>query len=190
MLAVVNAAVERAYAGKREIKWMQVYAGQRAADLYGDNNYLPEETLHALKQLRRIDQGTTNDTHGRRHTLAECFDSPDARSLRLCTTDTLFPGCLDADEGIRPGRHGRFSREHRRHLCRHRVPDRIAGSAETHPLFADGIEGHRDPFPGKFGNRHQTGLPRRFAKTGPQSDSALQSTATSVRLRWFTKATS
>jgi isocitrate dehydrogenase len=51
MLAVVNAAVERAYAGKREIKWMQVYAGQRAADLYGDNNYLPEETLHALNSF-------------------------------------------------------------------------------------------------------------------------------------------
>jgi len=51
MLAVVNAAVERAYAGKREIKWMQVYAGERAADLYGDNNYLPEETLHALSNF-------------------------------------------------------------------------------------------------------------------------------------------
>jgi len=51
MLAVVNAAVEQAYAGKREIKWMQIYAGQKAADLYGDNNYLPEETLHALNSF-------------------------------------------------------------------------------------------------------------------------------------------
>jgi len=49
MLAVVNAAVERAYAGKREIKWMQVYAGRAAADVYSDDNYLPEETLHALR---------------------------------------------------------------------------------------------------------------------------------------------
>ena len=51
MLEVVNAAVKRAYDGKREIKWMQVYAGQKAADVYGDDNYLPEETLDALKRF-------------------------------------------------------------------------------------------------------------------------------------------
>lgn len=49
MLDVVNAAVKRAYGDKRAIRWMQVYAGQAAADLYGDNQYLPEETLHALR---------------------------------------------------------------------------------------------------------------------------------------------
>jgi isocitrate dehydrogenase len=49
MLDVVKAAVRRAYGDKREIKWMQVYAGQKAADVYGDDNYLPDETLHALK---------------------------------------------------------------------------------------------------------------------------------------------
>jgi isocitrate dehydrogenase len=51
MLKVVNAAVKRAYGGKREIKWMQVYAGQKAADVYGDDNYLPDETLQALKNF-------------------------------------------------------------------------------------------------------------------------------------------
>jgi len=48
MLDVVNAAVRKAYDVTREIKWMQVYAGQAAADLYGDSTYLPDETLHAL----------------------------------------------------------------------------------------------------------------------------------------------
>lgn len=48
MLDVVNAAVALAYAGERAIKWMQVYAGQAAADKYGDEQYLPDETLHAL----------------------------------------------------------------------------------------------------------------------------------------------
>jgi isocitrate dehydrogenase len=48
MLDVVNAAVKRAYGGERAIQWMQVYAGQAAADKYGDDQYLPEETLHAL----------------------------------------------------------------------------------------------------------------------------------------------
>jgi isocitrate dehydrogenase len=50
MLDVVNAAVSRAYGKEREIKWMQVYAGQAAADKYGDDQFLPEETLHALRK--------------------------------------------------------------------------------------------------------------------------------------------
>ena len=48
MLDVVNAATARAYGDARQIRWMQIYAGQAAADLYGDDNYLPDETLHAL----------------------------------------------------------------------------------------------------------------------------------------------
>jgi len=49
MKDVVDAAVQRAYGSEREIKWMRVYAGEEAADLYGDNSYLPEETLHAFR---------------------------------------------------------------------------------------------------------------------------------------------
>ena len=48
MVDVVKAAVARAYGDDRAIRWMQVYAGQAAADLYGDDDYLPDETLHAL----------------------------------------------------------------------------------------------------------------------------------------------
>jgi len=48
MLDVVKEAVAKAYGDKRQIKWMQIYAGQRAADIYGDEHYLPDETLHAL----------------------------------------------------------------------------------------------------------------------------------------------
>ena len=51
MVDVVNAAVEKAYGGKRAIRWMQVYAGQAAADLYGEGQYLPDETLHALEKF-------------------------------------------------------------------------------------------------------------------------------------------
>jgi isocitrate dehydrogenase len=49
MLDVVKAAVSKAYGGGREIKWMQVYAGQRATEVYGGELYLPDETLHALQ---------------------------------------------------------------------------------------------------------------------------------------------
>ena len=48
MLDVANAAISRAYGDKRQIRWMQVYAGTRAAEIYGDDQYLPDETLHAL----------------------------------------------------------------------------------------------------------------------------------------------
>ena len=48
MLDVVSAAVSQAYGEDRKIQWMQVYAGTRAAEIYGDGQYLPEETLHAL----------------------------------------------------------------------------------------------------------------------------------------------
>ena len=50
MLDVVNAAVKLAYDGKREVKWMQIYAGEKATEVYGENDYLPEETLDALQR--------------------------------------------------------------------------------------------------------------------------------------------
>ena len=49
MLDVVNAAVGKAYGSDRSIRWMQVYAGQKASEIYGAAMYLPEETLHALQ---------------------------------------------------------------------------------------------------------------------------------------------
>jgi isocitrate dehydrogenase len=51
MQLVVDAAVERAYAGKRRIEWMRVYAGDDAPPLYGENEYLPSETLAALREF-------------------------------------------------------------------------------------------------------------------------------------------
>jgi isocitrate dehydrogenase len=51
MLDVANAAVSRAYGDKRQLKWMQVYAGEAARELYGDNVHLPEETLRAMREF-------------------------------------------------------------------------------------------------------------------------------------------
>jgi isocitrate dehydrogenase len=50
MLDVTNAAVAKAYGDKRAIRWMQVYAGEAATERYGDRQYLPDETLHALRE--------------------------------------------------------------------------------------------------------------------------------------------
>jgi len=49
MIKVVDAAVEKAYGGKRAISWMEVYAGEKATKVYGDNEWLPDETMQAVK---------------------------------------------------------------------------------------------------------------------------------------------
>ncbi|WP_050475700.1 NADP-dependent isocitrate dehydrogenase [Herbaspirillum rhizosphaerae] len=50
MLKVVNAAVEKAYGDKRKISWMEIYAGEKSTRLYGDDVWLPEETVAAVKE--------------------------------------------------------------------------------------------------------------------------------------------
>ncbi len=48
MLNVVNTAVEKAYGGARKISWMEIYSGEKAAELY-DGDWFPEETLQAIR---------------------------------------------------------------------------------------------------------------------------------------------
>lgn len=50
MCTVVNAAVDKAYNGAKSIAWMEVYAGDKATQVYGKDVYLPEETMHALRE--------------------------------------------------------------------------------------------------------------------------------------------
>ena len=45
---VLDAAVEKAYGGKRKIHWMEIYAGQKAFDLFG--NWLPDESVEACRE--------------------------------------------------------------------------------------------------------------------------------------------
>ncbi|AFZ37220.1 isocitrate dehydrogenase (NADP) [Stanieria cyanosphaera PCC 7437] len=47
---VIDAAVSAAYGGKRQINWFKVYAGDEACDKYGTYQYLPEDTLKAIKE--------------------------------------------------------------------------------------------------------------------------------------------
>jgi len=49
MQKVVDAAVEKAYGGKRKINWMEVYAGEKSLKVYGPDVWLPEETLEAVQ---------------------------------------------------------------------------------------------------------------------------------------------
>ena len=50
MLKVVDAAVLSAYGNKRKIAWMEIYAGEKSTKVYGENVWLPDETLQAAKE--------------------------------------------------------------------------------------------------------------------------------------------
>ena len=50
MIDVVDAAVAKAYDNKRKISWMEIYCGEKSVEVYGDDNWLPKETLKALEE--------------------------------------------------------------------------------------------------------------------------------------------
>jgi isocitrate dehydrogenase len=50
MIKVVDAAVNKAYSGKRKISWMEVYAGEKSTTIYDKNTWLSDETMIALKE--------------------------------------------------------------------------------------------------------------------------------------------
>lgn len=49
---VLDAAVERAYAGQKEIVWLEVFAGEKSNAIYGANTWLPDETLACLAEYK------------------------------------------------------------------------------------------------------------------------------------------
>ena len=49
MRSVVDEAVSKAYDGKRQIAWMEVYAGEKAVNVYGNDTWLPDETVEAVR---------------------------------------------------------------------------------------------------------------------------------------------
>lgn len=52
MKHVINSAVEKAYNGQKKIEWFEIYAGEKAVGFYGDNEWLPEDTLKAIEEYK------------------------------------------------------------------------------------------------------------------------------------------
>ena len=50
MINVVDSAVEKSYGGERKISWMEIYCGEKSLSVYGEDNWLPSETLRALEE--------------------------------------------------------------------------------------------------------------------------------------------
>ena len=51
MHEVVDAAVNKAYSGARKIHWMEIFAGEKATQVYGENEWLPQESLDAMEKF-------------------------------------------------------------------------------------------------------------------------------------------
>ena len=50
MRSVIDAVLKKIYSGSKKIEWLEVFAGEKAANLYGHDRYLPQETLNALEK--------------------------------------------------------------------------------------------------------------------------------------------
>jgi len=76
MMKVVNSAVQKAYSSKRSIVWMEVFCGEKATRIYGPDNWLPHETLEALRGILGQHQGPADYAGGRGLPVAERCPAP------------------------------------------------------------------------------------------------------------------
>ena len=64
-MRVFDAAVEKAYGGKRKIHWMEVYAGEKSFKKF--QSWLPDETVQAFDEFLVGIKGPAHHAHRRRH---------------------------------------------------------------------------------------------------------------------------
>jgi isocitrate dehydrogenase len=181
MIKVVDAAVAKAYGGKKKIQWMEVYAGEKSTKVYGPDVWLPPETLAGGQGLRRLDQGPADHAGRRRHPLAERRAAPGTRPVRLPAPDPVLRRRAVAGQGAAEGRHGDLPRELRRHLRRHRVRGGQREGEEADRLPAEELGVRKIRFPNTSGIGIKPGLERRHRAAGAQGAASTRSTTTSPR---------
>ncbi|MDY3331628.1 MAG: NADP-dependent isocitrate dehydrogenase [Pelistega sp.] len=64
MRQVVDAAVAKVYGGERQIHWMEIYAGEKSTRVYGEGQYLPAETIEAMRDYVVSIKGPLNTPVG------------------------------------------------------------------------------------------------------------------------------
>ena len=175
---VMDAAVEKAYGGKKKISWFEVFAGQAAKDKF--DNWLPDDTVDGFPRISGRDQGSADDAGRRRHQLAQCRAAADARSLRLPAPGAMVRRGPSPVKHPGEGEHGDLPREHRGHLRRDRMGRRHAGSEEGARVSREGISedssarsaSARSEGEGILGSGRREGFPERRA--GRRRDQAGQ----------------
>jgi len=165
---ILDAAVEKAYKGARKIAWYEVYAGEKAFKLF--NNWLPNDTLTAIREYIVAIKGPLTTPVG-----------GGIRSLNVALRQEL-----DLYVCLRPVRYFKgvpspvkrpelvdmviFREKHGRHLRRHRMAGRLAGSAESDRISAKGNGCQKDPVSRDVRHRRQAGVRGRLEAARPRRD--------------------
>ena len=89
MLKVVDAAVEKAFNGTKNIHWMEVYAGEKATVTYDADTWMPEETLAAFKEYKVGIKGPLTTPVGGGIRSLECSSSPRTRLICMSASGSL-----------------------------------------------------------------------------------------------------
>src|SRR5271166_922058 len=153
-LRVFDAAVEKAYKGKRRVAWYEVFAGEKAKAKF--DTWLPAD--HA---------------RGWRHSFSECGAAADSRSLRLRAAGEVLQGRAVAGEASGAHGPGHLSGEHRRRLHRHRVGRGNCGMREADRVPQQGhAERRQETDSARFRCRHQTDFDHWNQATGAHGDSS------------------
>ena len=168
MIKVVDAAVAKAYGGRRKIHWMEIYAGEKSTRVYGPDVWLPEESLAVLREFVVSIKGPLTTPVGGGIRSPERGPAPGTGPVRLPAAGAVLQGRALAGEGAAQDQHGDLPRELRRHLRRHRVrsPERQGEEAHQVPAGRDGRQ--EDPLPRHLGHRHQAGVHRGHRAPGAQ----------------------
>ena len=174
---VLDAAVEKAYGGKRKIAWYEVYAGEKAFNTF--KNWLPDETVEAYRKYLVGIKGplTTPIGKGIRSlnvALRQMLD------LYVCLRPVRwFKGVPSPVRDPAPVDMVIFRENTRGHLRRHRVGGRERRGEEGHRLPPERDEGEEDPLPRDERHRHQA----RLAARAPSASCAPRSSTRSSRKR-------
>ena len=190
MKAVVDAAVEKAYGGARQIHWMEIYAGEKATRLYGSDVWLPDETLEAAREYSVSIKGPMTTPIG-----------GGIRSLNVALRQQL-----DLFVCLRPVRHFpgvpsplRDPSKTDMVIFRENTEDIYAGiewEAETEGArkvidFLQERDGRaQDPLPGDVEHRDQAGVARGHRAARAQGDPLRARQRARRRSRSSTRATS
>ena len=158
MLKVVDAAVKKAYGGKKKIVWMEMFAGEKSCKIYGENVWLPEETLAAAKEYVVSIKGplTTPVGGGIRSINVALRQELD---LYVCLRPVRWfkgvPSPLKKPEDVDMV----IFRENSEDIYAGiEWPANSPGGEEGHRLPDQGNEGQEDPLPEHLGDRHQADL--------------------------------
>ena len=118
MRRVVDSAVAKEYGGNRKIFWMETFAGEKALDVYGPDEWLPAETLDVMREFLVGIKGPMTTPVGGWDSLTQCGIAP---TIGFVCVSQAYPVVKRSAEPRRcstEDQYGHISGKHRRHLCR------------------------------------------------------------------------